>query len=472
MSGVRMPPDCAAAPQSEPESPPAGTSGTVSGSGVPRGAAAAESAGLYRSLSGHDDGLCSLGSGFREVRPRLRRLEVVAALCVEAQSPTQIGALLSAVSACVPRSSVERLAHLKRVVKVGDGGGHAGVAQVLACLAEDYDAMDARVKAGMEAGLPPLKECRVPREGAPTDAHHREWSRVWPLASRIGAGNRIHARQSSEAQALWEAFEEGAMDRGGGGEASSQRREGDVASAEQQQHQHQQRQLPQSEPPGDLVAKMLLPDASERRTVRAGMRLALSLAREARREGRPGVGAVLYDRARGEVASCSGDRTTRRAQPTAAPAGTGAPAGEAGHPLGHAVMACIGASAAKYHVFTGSADPLEPGEQPRAKRLKNSGLSEAALTLSGRGANPAIRAVQDQYVCTGFDVFLSHEPCPMCAMALVHSRVARVFYAHPYPECGALGSVHSLHTIKSLNHSFQVFCGVLAGEEGQDLLVP
>merc|ERR1711890_120645 len=39
------------------------------------------------------------------------------------------------------------------------------------------------------------------------------------------------------------------------------------------------------------------------------------------------------------------------------------------------------------------------------------------------------------YLLTKYDVYLSHEPCIMCAMALVHSRVARVFFAQPSPEC-------------------------------------
>lgn len=61
------------------------------------------------------------------------------------------------------------------------------------------------------------------------------------------------------------------------------------------------------------------------------------------------------------------------------------------------------------------------------------------------------------YLCTGYDIYLVWEPCIMCAMALVHQRVRRVFYAFPNPSHGALGSVHRLQGEKSLNHHYAVF---------------
>ncbi|CAL5215127.1 unnamed protein product [Lathyrus oleraceus] len=68
------------------------------------------------------------------------------------------------------------------------------------------------------------------------------------------------------------------------------------------------------------------------------------------------------------------------------------------------------------------------------------------------------------YLCTGYDIYLAWEPCTMCAMALVHQRIRRIFYAFPNPKTGALGSVHRLQGEKSLNHHYAVF-RVLIPEE-------
>ena len=61
------------------------------------------------------------------------------------------------------------------------------------------------------------------------------------------------------------------------------------------------------------------------------------------------------------------------------------------------------------------------------------------------------------YLCTGFDCYLIREPCVMCAMALVHSRVRRVIYAEADPEHGALGGALRLHSQRSLNHHYKVY---------------
>lgn len=61
------------------------------------------------------------------------------------------------------------------------------------------------------------------------------------------------------------------------------------------------------------------------------------------------------------------------------------------------------------------------------------------------------------YLCTGYDCYTVHEPCAMCAMALVHSRIRRVIYCVPDKQHGALGGSFRLHGQKSLNHHYQVY---------------
>lgn len=68
------------------------------------------------------------------------------------------------------------------------------------------------------------------------------------------------------------------------------------------------------------------------------------------------------------------------------------------------------------------------------------------------------------YLCTGYWVFLLMEPCPLCAMALLHSRVTRIFYGTANRSVGVLGSRAVLHTLPGLNHRYRVWSGILERE--------
>lgn len=61
------------------------------------------------------------------------------------------------------------------------------------------------------------------------------------------------------------------------------------------------------------------------------------------------------------------------------------------------------------------------------------------------------------YLCTGYDLYVFREPCVMCAMALVHSRIKRVFFHVKNANRGAFVSKCQIHTIKDLNHHYDVF---------------
>ena len=69
----------------------------------------------------------------------------------------------------------------------------------------------------------------------------------------------------------------------------------------------------------------------------------------------------------------------------------------------------------------------------------------------------------------GTTLYVTLEPCAMCAMAMVHARVGRVVYGASDPKTGAAGSVFDLLTDPRHNHRVEVRAGVLAEEAGQRL---
>lgn len=62
----------------------------------------------------------------------------------------------------------------------------------------------------------------------------------------------------------------------------------------------------------------------------------------------------------------------------------------------------------------------------------------------------------------GTTLYVTLEPCAMCAMAMVHARVARVVYAASDPKTGAAGTVFDLLQSERHNHRIEVQGGVLA----------
>ncbi|WP_081027500.1 MULTISPECIES: tRNA adenosine(34) deaminase TadA [Xanthomonas] len=64
----------------------------------------------------------------------------------------------------------------------------------------------------------------------------------------------------------------------------------------------------------------------------------------------------------------------------------------------------------------------------------------------------------------GCTLYVTLEPCAMCAMAMIHARIARVVFAACDPKTGACGSVFDLLADPRHNHRVQVSGGVLAAE--------
>jgi len=65
---------------------------------------------------------------------------------------------------------------------------------------------------------------------------------------------------------------------------------------------------------------------------------------------------------------------------------------------------------------------------------------------------------------TDCDLYVTKEPCAMCAGALVHTRVRRVIFGCADPVAGAAGSMINLLQMSTLNHRCEIASGVLENE--------
>jgi tRNA(adenine34) deaminase len=76
---------------------------------------------------------------------------------------------------------------------------------------------------------------------------------------------------------------------------------------------------------------------------------------------------------------------------------------------------------------------------------------------------------EGNYRLPGTTLYVTLEPCAMCAGAMLHARVERVVYGAPDPKTGAAGSALNLFDNQLINHQTQAEGGVLVEECGQVL---
>ncbi|WP_214654224.1 tRNA adenosine(34) deaminase TadA [Aquisphaera insulae] len=79
-----------------------------------------------------------------------------------------------------------------------------------------------------------------------------------------------------------------------------------------------------------------------------------------------------------------------------------------------------------------------------------------AMTLAGRSLR--------SWRLDGCTLYVTLEPCPMCAGAIVQARIARVVYGAADPKAGSLDSLYRLATDRRLNHRALILGGVLKDE--------
>jgi tRNA(adenine34) deaminase len=82
----------------------------------------------------------------------------------------------------------------------------------------------------------------------------------------------------------------------------------------------------------------------------------------------------------------------------------------------------------------------------------------------------ALRAAATQlgnYRLNGCTLYITLEPCAMCAGAMIHARLDRLVYAATDPKAGAAGSVLAVINHPQLNHQMQVEQGILSQESAE-----
>lgn len=101
--------------------------------------------------------------------------------------------------------------------------------------------------------------------------------------------------------------------------------------------------------------------------------------------------------------------------------------------------------------------------------------SNAPIGMHDPSAHAEILAMRDaaknigNYRLVDCTLYVTLEPCAMCAGAIQHSRIANLIYGASDPKTGACGSVVNLMSEEKLNHHTSVTSGVLAEEAGKIL---
>jgi len=102
-------------------------------------------------------------------------------------------------------------------------------------------------------------------------------------------------------------------------------------------------------------------------------------------------------------------------------------------------------------------------------RNRREALNDPTAHAEMEAITAAAFAIQAKQL-DGATLYVTLEPCPMCAGALVLARIERVVFGAVDPKAGALGSLYRLHDDPRLNHRFLITQGVLEEQCSQILV--
>ncbi len=92
----------------------------------------------------------------------------------------------------------------------------------------------------------------------------------------------------------------------------------------------------------------------------------------------------------------------------------------------------------------------------------------APITLSDASAHAEMRVIRsacqatNNYRLNGSTLYVTLEPCCMCAGAIVHARISRLVYAATDPKTGSVESLYQLLSDRRLNHQVEITSGLMA----------
>lgn len=181
---------------------------------------------------------------------------------------------------------------------------------------------------------------------------------------------------------------------------------------------------------------------SEKQRIGGYMYRALRAAQWNQSKGGKSIAAVVVDPESGNVVAVGTDQT-----------------GEKGGPLLHACMVAIDRVAQEQG--GGAYDCLLGLDTEGKHKTHSVNREEGEKRKRAEGESVVTEGLP--YLCTSYDIYVTHEPCVMCCMALLHSRVSSVYYGCSSPG-GALGTFYRLHCSPGLNHKFLVYRGVMEKE--------